>query len=113
MNKRFVDEWNSVCRGYGTLVELHLRRSTTGGSAEPWVLEVVLAAQPEVGAQKARLYFAGVRGLKMGRIDGLLKLLLVVTDCSERQMEDIRLCVEEEEHGQLFFWCASFEFALE
>jgi hypothetical protein len=59
-------------------------------------------------AKRLQLDFTGVRDLKIGSLDGLMRYAIDIRSIAERQLEGLSYRVVEEEWGLVSFACADF-----
>lgn len=98
---------------FGYLESINLSRNIKEDGCSDYSLNIVLKGYPFYeGDQTLILTFWGVRNLKIGDLDGLLKLLFSITDISESQMEGIKYRVKEDENELFSFYCKTFEFEI-
>lgn len=94
------------------LESFDLYRFINHQSIESTTLTLTLLAEPSQQADRARLCFRGVRGLKIGDLNGLVGLRVEVTEVQSWQLEDCPLRVTESEHGLFEFFCLDLNIEL-
>lgn len=104
-----ISDFYQIQKKFGYLQSINLLRDINNDGCSSFSLEIVLCGFPYYqGDQKLKLKFDGVRELKIGDLDGLLKIFINLRDISENQMEGIRLKVKEDENDLFSFYCQDF-----
>ena len=108
-----VQELYSKQREFGYLEAISLFRENCEDSygSSGYFLQIILSAYPlDSSDRKLKLNFSGVRNLKIGEIDALVKVLVSIVDISANQLEDIKYSVKDDEHDLFSFYCNYFSF---
>lgn len=99
---------------FGLLERLELFQAVDSEASTGLALALHLrsAAAPNRG-KRLRLAFEGVRGLRIGDLDGLIHFTLEIQSIRDRRMEGLSYQVAEGEYNAFFFYCREFTSALE
>lgn len=109
MNEKIESYWALSPQRFKFLESFELRRFVDDNSAEAYQLTLTLLAEPRSESARGRFTFSGVQELVVGRLDGLLGLMIEVFDVRDHQLEGLRFRVVDSEHGVIGFWCRDFE----
>ena len=105
-----VTEFYEKQKDFAYLQSINLSRRIHENGCSDYTLNIVLCDYPYYeGHEKLLLTFLGVKNIKMGDLDGLVKHLIIISDVSDRQMEDIKYRVVEEENDAFCFYCKTFK----
>ena len=108
-----IFEFYQKQKEFGYLQSINLSRNIIEDGCSEYALNIILCDYPFYeGNQKLLLTFLGVRDFKIGNLEGLLKLLISITNMSENQMEGINYRVKEDENELFSFYCKTFEFEI-
>lgn len=108
-----ISDFNQKQSEFGYIESFNLNRSLSEEVCSEYVLKVTLIDYPFCeGDHKFLISFSGVRGLKIGNLEGLFKLDISISDITEDQMEGINYKVKEEENELFSFYCEKFEFEI-
>jgi hypothetical protein len=108
-----MSEYYQIQKRFCFLESIKLSRDIGENNCAEYSVEIVLCNLPFYeGDNKLLLSFYGAKDIKIGRIEGLLDLLITIVDVSESQLEKIRFKVKEDENEQFSFYCDSFEFKM-
>ena len=98
---------------FSYLQSFNISRNISNDGCSPYILNIIFCDFPFYsGDKKLTLKFKEVRDLKIGCIEGLLRLQLNITDISNYQMENINLKVSEIENNIFEFYCKTFEYCI-
>ena len=112
MSEKIADYWALKPSRFRYLESLDIRRVVDDRAAEPYCVTITLMEEPRAESSRGRFVFYGVQNLKIGSLEGLVGLLVEVSDESSRQLENLRLRVVETEHQAFAFWCQDFDFSV-
>lgn len=105
-----VSEFYEKQKDFAYLQSINLSRCIHENGCSDYSLNIVLCDYPYYeGYEKLLLTFLGVKNIKIGDLDGLVKHLIIISDVSDRQMEDINYRVVEEENDAFCFYCKTFK----
>lgn len=93
---------------YGFLETLSISQSVDPKTWLGLVLIVALRSPDEGTKGVLHLEFSGVRDLRIGSFDGLMRYKIDIRSMSEDQLDGVRYRVTENEHNLLSFMCESF-----
>jgi hypothetical protein len=98
---------------FGFLECLELRQAVQPENWAGFNLTLVLRASTLPNAKGLRLAFKGVRDLRIGTVQGLVRYLLEIRAVHEQQMEDRSYKVVESEYNAFAFFCRTFAATVE
>ena len=113
MNRKIEEYWRSKPHTFRFLESMQLQREIGDYTSSPFTLTLTLLNTASLTAIRAVLRFRGVRGLKVGDLEGLPGILLEITDVGDRQMEHISFHVIDSESRSMEFFCLDFEIEVE
>jgi len=103
-------EFDSIQNEFGYLLSLEFSREFNDLGCTEYTVNIVLCNYPDNRNSKLLLRFSGVKNLKFGDLDGLVKNFISITDITSHQMEGIKYSVKEEENETFTFYCKSFSY---
>lgn len=108
-----ISEFYKKQKDFGYLQSIELSRDFNENGCTEYSLSIVLCDYPyHEGNQKLLLTFLGVKNLKFGDLDGLVKHFINITDVSDHQMEGIKYKVREDENDLFSFYCKTFQYEI-
>ena len=106
-----IAEFNRIQNEFGYLMSVEFSREFNElGWFTGYSVDLALCSFPEDREGKMLLSFTGVKDLKFGDLDGLVKNFISITDISAYQMEGVRYSVKEVENDTFSFYCKSFSY---
>jgi len=91
---------------FGYLKDIHLLRDITDEGCTDYQINLILTNYPYYeGDEIFNIIFKGVKDIKIGKLDGLLKLVFEIRDLSSDCLENIKFRVYESENEILSFYC--------
>lgn len=103
-------EFNSIQSEFGYLLSLEITRELNDLGCTEYTVNLILCNYPDHRNSKLLLGFTGVKNLKLGDLDGLVKNFISITDITSHQLEGIRYSVKEEENETFAFYCKTFRY---
>jgi hypothetical protein len=98
---------------FGFLERLELCQSVDPSEWAGLRLEIDLRSSAAAASPRLRLTFVGVRDLRIGALEGLLRYMIEIRWIGETQMEGRNYKVIEGEYDALSFVCESFTASIE
>lgn len=96
---------------YPFLKSLHIDRTFNEDGCSEYHLTIALCNFPFYeGDAQLVLTFSGARDIEIGNLQGMLRLMIGITDISKDQLEGINYKVHEDEYDILSFYCEDFDF---
>ena len=111
-HSNIITEFDSIQNEFGYLLSLDFSRDFDDFGCTEYNVKVVLCNYPDDKNSKLLLRFTGVKNLKFGDLDGLVKNVIRISDITSHQMEGIRYSVKEEENETFTFYCKSFSYEI-
>ena len=105
-----ISEFNRIQNEFGYLISIEFSREFNEMGATDYSVNAVLCNYPDDRNAKILLSFTGVRNLKFGDLDGLVKNFISISDISTHQIEGVKYSVKEEENETFSFYCKSFSY---
>jgi len=84
-----ISEFNRIQNEFGYLISVELKREFNEMGCTDYCLNAVLCNYPDDRNAKLLLRFTGVRNLKFGNLDGLVKNFISIADISTYQIEGV------------------------
>ena len=103
-------EFNSIQSEFGYLLSLEITRELNDLGCTEYTVNIILCNYPDHHNSKLLLSFTGVKNLKLGDLDGLVKNFISITDITSHQLEGIQYSVKEEENETFAFYCKTFRY---
>jgi hypothetical protein len=104
-----IYEFNQNQKRFGYLMSIEFAREFNEMDCTDYSVNIFLCDFPHsFGNPKMLLVFTGVRNLKFGDLDGLVKTFINITDISNHQIEGVKYSVKEAENETFSFCCKSF-----
>jgi hypothetical protein len=96
---------------YPFLKSLHIDRTLNEGGCSEYHLTIALCNFPFYeGDPQFVLTFSEAKDIKIGSLQGMLRLMIEITDISKDQLEGMNYKLHEEEYDLLSFCCEDFDF---
>ncbi len=106
-----ITEFTRIQNEFGYLIAVELAREFNEmGCFTGYSVDLVLCGYPEDGGDKMRLSFTGVKNLRFGDLDRLVKNFISISDISAHQLEGVKYSVKEEENETFSFYCKAFSY---
>lgn len=100
-------------REFRYLESIHAHRRLNEENCSEYTLDIILCDLDVANGQtKMLLTFTNARDIKIGRLEGILVLMVNIRDISTDQMESINYEVVEEENNIFSFYCEDFYFKI-
>ncbi len=108
-----ISDFYQIQKEFGYLQSIKIFRDITNIGCTDYHLVILLCDFPHYkDAPVLKLKFEGVKDLKIGELDGLIKLLICIKDVSEYQMEGVSFKITENENNLFSFFCERFEYEI-
>jgi len=114
MNKldNSISEFNRIQNEFGYLMSIEISREFNEIGCTDYSVNAVLCNYPDINIAKILIRFTGVRNLKFGDLDGLVKNFISISDISTHQIEGVKYSIKEEENETFSFYCKSFSYEI-
>jgi len=93
---------------FGVLKSFEISREIEGNECSEYKIELKMCDFPKNDSKILYLIFYGVRDIKIGRLDGIINLVIVIESIRGHQLEDLNFRVTECEEHTFSFYCADF-----
>lgn len=98
---------------YGYLKDIHITREIFERGCSDFQIKLILTEYPyNKGTDVFEIIFNGVKDIKIGKLEGLLKLVIDIRDLSSSQLEGIKYKIFESENDIFSFNCNDFTYML-
>ncbi|HEV7999825.1 MAG TPA: hypothetical protein VGP63_08100 [Planctomycetaceae bacterium] len=104
-----IDKLHALSRDrFGYLERFALQRSVDPRGGADWQLEIDQRSGTSSDSPRLALSFEGVRGLRIGNLQGLLFHVFEVRSIVDAQLEDLNYTVEDIGEHAISFQCKAF-----
>lgn len=108
----YISEFNRIQNEFGYLESIAFSRELIEIGCTDYCLNAVLCNYPDNRKTKILLRFTGVKNIKFGDLDGLVKNFISISDISTHQIEGVKYSIKEEENETFSFYCKSFSYEI-
>lgn len=105
-----ISDFNRIQNEYGYLLSFEFTREFNEVGCTDYSVNAVLGNYQDNPNARIQISFEGVRNLKFGSLDGLVKNFISISDISDHQIEGVKYSVKEEENETFSFYCRSFNY---
>ncbi|MBT9100163.1 hypothetical protein KFZ76_20885 [Methylovulum psychrotolerans] len=100
-------------RNYPYLKALNITRTLSDhGYPNGYDIEILLSRYSAGSTKDLQLVFIGAVDIHIGGLAGLFGLFVTIEDVADRQLEDMKFRVVEQEEGVFCFYCKAFTASL-
>lgn len=103
-----ISEFNRIQNNFGYLLSFEVSRELYEVGCTDYSVDIYLCNYPKDRNAKILLRFTGVKNLKFGDLDRLVKNFVSISDISTHQIEGVKYSVKEEENETFSFYCNTF-----
>lgn len=108
-----TNEINIILLKYGYIKSLCIEKQTDDYESYKSNLVLLLCEFPfDDNSKHLRIKFKNIKDLKLGDLEGILKIVIGIQDISSYQLEGIKYKVAENENEQFNFLCSSFMYEM-
>ncbi|MEN6307024.1 MAG: hypothetical protein ABFD91_04640 [Anaerohalosphaeraceae bacterium] len=106
-----IRKFHSDQKGFVFIESFCLERTLMYDRCIDCNLKITLRSRPfDEMDKKLCILFKGIKDIKIKDVGGMFTWLLIISDISDHQLEDINFHVKDSEEEVILFYCKSFEY---